>query len=68
VSRRSKAAGALGLLLVVSVVFGPSGHSWWEFIPGFYALLGFGGACLLAFVAKSVGGRWLERPRSYYDV
>ncbi len=48
---------ALGtVLLVVAAVFGrnPHPHMWWEAVPAYGALFGYGGAWLLIWVAKAV--------------
>ena len=56
-------------LFLASVVFGrpPHPHFWWDYIPGFQAILGFGGSWLLVLLAKSAAARRLERRDDYYD-
>jgi len=46
---------------------GGHGEFWWEHIPGFFAALGFIGCLAIAYVAKSLGKRWLQRKEDYYD-
>jgi hypothetical protein len=42
------------------------GLPWWYHVPGFAALFGFFVCLGLAFIAKSVGKRWLQRDENYY--
>ena len=41
-------------------------HEAWQKIPGFYGLLGVGGALVLMGLAKGIGGKLLYRPENYY--
>jgi hypothetical protein len=65
---RLVAAGAI-VLVILSAIFGrsPHPHFIWDYIPGFAALLGYGGCWLLVVGAKTLGKRWLERSEDYYD-
>ena len=67
--RRFVGLGFLALLFLVSAVFGRSAqpHFWWDYIPAFQAILGFGGGWLLIQLAKSGVARRLERRHDYYD-
>ena len=62
------AAGIL-VLVILSAVFGQSYHPsfFWDYIPGFGALLGYAGCWLLVVGAKALGEHWLERDEDYYD-
>lgn len=57
------AIAALVLLTAAALAFGgnPHPHVWWEAIPGYAAVFGYGGAWGLALIAKSVLAPLLHR-------
>jgi hypothetical protein len=61
-------AAAAAVLVILAAIFGRSHHPhfFWDYIPGFSALLGYGGCWLLVVGAKALGKRWLERDEDYY--
>jgi hypothetical protein len=60
---RRHVAIAAALLALAAAIFGrnPHPHVWWESIPAYGALFGYGGAWVLIWSAKSVLAPWLER-------
>ena len=42
-------------------------HHWWDKIPGFYAIYGFGGCLLIIKVSKWLGKKIVFRDEEYYD-
>jgi hypothetical protein len=56
-------------LVILAAIFGQSHHPhfFWDYIPAFSALLGYGGCWLLVVSAKALGKHWLERGEGYYD-
>jgi len=42
------------------------GH-WWNHVPGFYALWGFGGCVVIIAVSKWLGKRFVQQKEDYYD-
>lgn len=68
-NRFRMAVAAAFVLVILSALFGRSYHPHfvWDYIPGFYALLGYAGCWLLVVGAKTLGKQWLERGEDYYD-
>ena len=56
---------ALSVLLDF-LVLGGHGEPEWLYFPGFYAVLGIGGAVVIAAVSRLLGGGWLEKEEDYY--
>ena len=40
---------------------------WWNSVPAFFALFGFGGCLLLIVFAKALGKALLQKREDYYD-
>lgn len=40
---------------------------WWNSVPAFFALFGFGGCLLIIVFAKSLGKALLQKREDYYD-
>jgi len=53
---RRHLAAAAALLAIATAIFGrnPHPHAWWEAIPAYSAIFGYGGAWALVWIAKSV--------------
>ncbi|MBN2199041.1 MAG: hypothetical protein JW747_04250 [Candidatus Aminicenantes bacterium] len=71
---RAALATALAGLVFLSLAFqifhppGESRHvSWWESIPGFFALFGFIGCLALIALALGLGRAFLRKNARYYD-
>jgi uncharacterized membrane protein len=63
----------LGIIAIISLMGGFSiphegiHDTWWNRIPAFFALLGFGGCLLIIFFAKLLGKAFLQKREDYYD-
>ena len=58
----------IGIPCVLGFLFPyPHPHFWWQKIPIFDALFGFGGCVLIIMVSKGLGHRWLMKDEGYYD-
>jgi len=67
---RFRIAVALSFALVIlAALFGRPHHPHfvWDYVPAFYALLGYAGCWLLVVGAKTLAQHWVERKEGYYD-
>lgn len=62
----------LGLLFLVSLILeftylADYDSHWWNSIPAFYALFGFGCCLAIIYTAKLLGKTLVNRDMNYYD-
>jgi hypothetical protein len=66
-SRSRLVTAGIVALVILAAIFGRSAHPhfFWDYIPAFAALFGYGGCWLLVVGAKKLGER-LQRSEDYY--
>ncbi len=49
------------------LLFMGKADSWWQQVPGFFALFGLVFCLVIVIVSKLLGHFWLQRKEDYYD-